>query len=171
MSKIYQKIELMVNILIIVVAALLVGILIQKYFFSGSPMVSGIKSPIIGAKVQIADIDWPKSNKNVLLVLSKGCRYCTESAEFYKKLIQQTQGKNVQITAVLPQAKEEAEKYLSELGIPGVEIRQSQLDSLNVGGTPTIIVADDKGVISDVWIGKLSSNEETEVVNKLTITM
>src|SRR5262245_60201403 len=107
MSKIYQKIELMVNILIIVVAALLVGILIQKYFFSGSPMVSGIKSPIIGAKVQIADIDWPKSNKNVLLVLSKGCRYCTESAEFYKKLIQQTQGKNVQITAVLPQAKEE----------------------------------------------------------------
>src|SRR5262245_11743365 len=171
MSKIYQKFELAVNILIVIVVVFLVGIFIRQYFLPGSPAVSGPKFPIVGAKVSIADIDWPKSNKNVLLVLSKGCRYCTESAEFYKKLIQQMQGKNIKITAVLPQPKEEAKKYLSELGISGVEIRQSQLDSLNVGGTPTIIVADDKGVISDVWIGKLSSNEETEVVNKLTITM
>jgi len=169
MSKIHKKFELVVNILIVIVVVFLVGIFIRQYFLPGSQTVSRPKFPIVGAKVSIADIDWPKSNRNVLLVLSKGCIYCRESAEFYKKLIQQAHGKNVQITAVLPQPKEEAEKYLSELGISGVEIRQSQLDSLNVGGTPTIIVADDKGVISDVWIGKLSSNEETEVVNKLTM--
>lgn len=168
MSKIFQKFELTVNILIVIVVVFLVGIFIRQYFLPGNPTVSGPKFPIVGAKVSIADIDWPKSNKNVLLVLSKGCRYCTESAEFYKKLIQQTHDKNVQITAVLPQPKEEAEKYLSEIGISGVEIRQSQLESLNVGGTPTIIVADDKGVITNVWIGKLSSDEENEVVNILT---
>lgn len=167
MSKVYQKIELTANILIIVVAVMLVGVLAQRYFFA-APAPSEPKSPTVGTKISDANFDWSKSNKNVLLVLQKGCKYCTDSAEFYKKLIQQTrEDKNVKITAVLPQPKEEAEKYLSELGVSGIEVKQSQLNSLNVGGTPTIIVTDDKGEISDVWMGKLPPEKESEVIKKI----
>lgn len=169
MSKVYQKIELTANILIIVVALALGGVLIQKYFFPASPTAPERKSPVVGNKISDIDFDWSKSGKNVLLVLSKGCRYCTESADFYKKLIKQSEGKNVKITALLPQAKEEAEKYLTELGISGIEVKQTQLDALNVSGTPTIIVADDKGVISNVWKGKLQVEKESEVFNKLSL--
>lgn len=101
--------------------------------------------------------------------MRKGCKYCGESAEFYKKPIRQTRGKNVKIIVVLPQSKEEAEKYLDELGVSGIEIKQSQLSALNAGGAPTIIVADDKGEISDAWTGKLPPGKESEVISKLTL--
>jgi len=168
MSKVKQKIELTANVLIIVVAVLLIGILAQKYFFSSSSNIPPPKTPAIGNKISLADVDWSKSNQNVLLVLRKGCRYCSESAEFYKNLIQQTQGKNVNIIAVLPQNKVEAEEYLKSLGIAGIEIRQSQLDALEVGGTPTIIIVNDNGEIANFWLGKLLPEKEVEVVNQLT---
>lgn len=167
MSKPYQKIEATANILVIAVALLIIGILAHRHFFSTAPPATPPKSPTLGSRVSLADFDWSKSNKNVLLVLRSGCRFCAESAEFYKKLIEQTKGKNVRVVAVFPQSKEEAEKYLNTLGISGIEIRQTQFSSLDVGGTPTIIVTDDKGEITNVWLGKLSSEKEKEVLARL----
>lgn len=167
MSKIQNKLEVTANVLIIVVALILGGVLIKKYFFTESAPER--KSPVVGQKIADTGIDLAAHQKNVLLVLQKGCKYCTESAAFYKKLIEQTKDKNVLITAVLPQSKEEAEQYIKELGISGIEVRQSKLDPLNVSGTPTIIVTDNQGVISDAWMGKLPPEMESEVIKKLTL--
>lgn len=169
MSEAKQKIELIANILIIIAAVFLIGLIAQKNFFSESSNTPSSKYPTIGNKIPFDDVDWSKSNKNVFLVLQSGCRFCTESAEFYKRLIQQTQGKNVNIIAVFPQNKTEAEEYLKSLGISGIEVRQSQLNLLQVGGTPTIIIANDKGEISKFWIGKLLPDKEVEVINQLTL--
>lgn len=167
MSKVNQKIELTANILIIIAAILFIGILAQKYLFSSSISALLAKSPTIGSKISLDDVDWSKSNKNVLLVLQKGCRFCSASAEFYKNLILQTQNSNVNIIAVLPQDKVEAEEYLKSLGILGIEIRQSELDSIQIIGTPTIIIVNNKGEISNFWVGQLLSDKEMEVVNFL----
>ena len=173
MNGIYRKAELTANVLIIFVAVLIAGFLAKKIFLTESAPTAttssaSSRSPAIGNKIALTDYDWSQSERNVLLVLSKGCRFCTESAEFYRRLIEQSHGKNVKITALLPQSKEEAEKYLNELNISEIEIRQSQLKSLDVGGTPTVIVADDKGNVSAFWIGKLSPEKEQEVINLLT---
>ncbi len=167
MSKVYQKIEMTANILIIVTAVLLIGFIVQKFLFAGQPPVQTAKTPAIGSKISIADVDFSKSSKNMFLVLSKGCHFCSESAEFYKKLIAEAKGKNVNLIAVLPQEKKEAAEYLNDLGIQGIEIRQSQLNSLDVSGTPTILVLDNNGQVSNYWIGKLPPAEEKEVFDKL----
>jgi hypothetical protein len=150
MSKVHKKTEPATNTLIIVVALALGGFLIQKYFFLVLPTAPEQKSPAAGNKISDIDSDWSKSGKNVLLVLSESCRYSTESTNFYKGLIQQAKDENVKITALLPQSKEEAGKYPNDSVVSGIEIKPSRLDSLNVGGTPAIIVANDKGEISDV---------------------
>jgi hypothetical protein len=167
MSKIYKKTELTANILIIVVALLIGGVFAQRYFFLNPPASPQRELPKVGDKVSLADFDWSKSNKNVLLVLQKGCHFCSESAGFYKNLIQQAKDRNVNIVAVLPQDKADAEKYLNDLSISGIEVRQSQLDTLLVAGTPTIIVANNKAEITDVWFGKLLPETEIEVLAKL----
>lgn len=168
MSQIHKKIELTANVLIIVVALLVVGIFAQRYFFPKETTPQLPKAPAVGDKVLLADFPWSKSNRNVLLVLKSGCRFCTESAEFYKRVIQQAKGKDINIVAVLPQSKEEGEKYLKELGIEGLDLRQATLDSLNVGGTPTIIAADREGRVTGVWLGKIKPEKETEVLAALT---
>lgn len=166
MSTIYKRTEQTANILIIVVAILIIGASVQRYF-SNAPLSSSRQLPKVGDKVALADFDWSKNNKNVLLVLQKNCHFCSDSAGFYKTLIRQTKDKNVNLVAVLPQEKQEAEKYLNDLGVSGIEVRQSELDSLLVAGTPTIIVANDNGEITDVWFGKLTTEKENEVLAKL----
>lgn len=167
MNRRYPRIELAANVLIIVVAVLMSGAIIQRTFFPEALSASGPDLPKVGDKVPLADFDWSKSERNVLLVLQKGCQYCSRSADFYKKLIEETRGRDVNLVAVFPQAREEAEKYLGELGLPPLEVRQSQLEELLVAGTPTIIVTDRRGVITNVWLGKLPPAKEQEVLAAL----
>jgi thioredoxin-related protein len=169
MSNAKQKIEVAANILIIVAVVILIGVVAQKYFYSSSSSSAPppYQSPAVGQKISLPDVDFSKSNKNVLLMLQRGCKFCSQSAEFYKTLVQKTQGKNVKIIAVLPQKKEEAEEYLTSLGISGIETREAQIETFQVGGTPTLVIVNDKGEISNVWVGKLQTNEENEVIYKL----
>jgi thioredoxin-related protein len=167
MSKVYQKVELTANVLIIAVAILLIGVVIQGYFFAANPSAPNLKTPTIGNKLSVPEVDFSKKDKNVLLVLSKGCKFCSESAEFYKKLIAENKGKDVNFVAVFPQDIKESEDYLNSLGIQGIEVRQSQLNSLDVSGTPTIIVTNKNGEVSNFWVGKLPSEKEKEVFDKI----
>ena len=167
MRNIHKKMELAANVLIIVVAVLVIGVFTQRYVGLEPPASSQPELPQVGDKVSLDDYDWSKSNKHVLLVLQKGCHFCSESAGFYRSLIERTSGRGVNVVAILPQDREEAEQYLRDLSISGIATRQSQLQSLLVAGTPTIIVTDGKGAITDVWLGKLAPEEENEVLAKL----
>jgi thioredoxin-related protein len=178
MKNIHKKTELVANLLIIIAALLVVGVLMQRSFSLdtaaspsgkvGNQAEPQLELPKPGDKVLLENVDWSKSDKNVLLILQKGCQYCSDGAEFYQKLIQQSQRNNIRFIAVLPQDRQEAEKYLASLNISSIEVRQSQLSSLLVAGTPTIIVANDKGEVVNVWFGKLSPDKEQEVLGKLT---
>jgi thioredoxin-related protein len=124
--------------------------------------------PVVGSKVSAVDVDWSKNKKNVLLVLQVGCRFCSESAEFYQTLIQQTKDKGVSVLAVLPQSKEEARKYLDNLQLSNLDTKQAPMNTLDVSGTPTLIIADDKGQITNVCVGKLPPEKQNEVLSLLS---
>lgn len=57
--------------------------------------------------------------------------------------------------------------YLSEIGIANLDVKQLPLNTLQIGGTPTLILTNDKGEVTDYWVGKLSPEKESEVFNKL----
>lgn len=84
------------------------------------------------------------------MVLSNTCRFCTESADFYKKLAQErAKHLDARIIAVLPQDVEAGRTYLNKLGEVVDEVRQSSLDAIGVRATPTLILVDDKGVVTE----------------------
>lgn len=167
MKNFHQKIEVASNIAIIVVALLLGGVLVNRYFFSSAAQPASLESKEIkvGAKLPIADIDWSGSDKTLVLALSTVCRYCTESAPFYQKLAgQRAERGEVRLVVVTPQSVDEARRYLSEHNVAVDEIRQASLNSINVRGTPTIITADKNGAVTRSWTGKLPPEKETEVM-------
>lgn len=169
MSKISSKIEMTANILIIVVALLLGATLIQRYFFpsSGSNQPSRVQ-PVVGSKLELADVNWSSQPKSVVLALQTTCRFCIESAPFYKRLIQQAKDRNIKVIAVFPTKVEESAAHLSELGLQGLEVKQSPISDLQTSGTPTLILTNDKGEITNFWIGKLPADKEDEVLSKLS---
>lgn len=170
-DNILKKTELLANIAIIVVALLLGGVLIKRYLLSSGDVPDSQNSVLriaAGSKVSLPDIDWAKSDRTLLLVLSKGCHFCSESAPFYQRLVRDIGGRgDVRLVAVLPQDVNEGRKYLNELAVPINEVRQSTLDSLGVGGTPTLILVDNKGAVTDSWVGKLPPDKESEVLSHL----
>lgn len=168
MSKLNQKAELAANICIIVVALLLVGVVVQKYFFSNAAVNQKARvQPVIGSKLNVSDVNFSSQPKTLVLALQTGCRFCNESASFYKRIIENIQNKSVKIVAVLPTDIEESKAHLNELGLTDLEVKRSSLDNIQVSGTPTLILTNEKGEITDYWVGKLSPDKETEVINKL----
>ena len=168
MGKFSQKIEVIANIFIIVVAVVFGVVLVQKYFFSAStPNQQARVQPTVGTKVKILDEDWSKQSKTVILALQTTCHFCNESAPFYKRLMQTVQGKNIKIVAVFPQKVEESTAHLNQLGVTGMEVKQAPISVLDASGTPTLILTNDKGEVTNYWVGKLPPDKEAEVINTL----
>jgi len=166
MDRISKKVELVANIAIILVAVSLAVVLVKRFVFTSrsEPTVQSN----IGAKLSQPDIDWSKSNKNVVLMLSNTCHFCTESAPFYKRLVQeQAQRGTFRLTAVLPQPVSDGQKYLNGLGVEINDIKQLTPGGIRIQGTPTILLVNNAGVVTEEWLGKLPPEKENEVLSRL----
>lgn len=173
MKKINQRIELVANALIIIVAVLLIGVLVQKYIFSSADghenhdHSAARVQPTVGKKLDLAEVNFSEKPRTVLLALQTTCRYCNESADFYKRLVEETKGKNIKLVAVFPTPVEDSARHLNELGVTGFEVKQAPISALDASGTPTLIITNDKGEVTNFWIGKLPAEKESEVINQL----
>src|SRR5262249_17225274 len=108
------------------------------------------------------------NGRTLVMALSTQCHFCKESAPFYQQVAQQRSNHgNFRLIAVLPQSVPESQKYLNELGVTVDIIKQLELDSLGVNGTPTLILADSQGIVADSWRGRLSSEKEADVLSRL----
>lgn len=165
-----QKIELVANVLIILVALLFGGVLIQKYLLPANQAANQNAprlKPSVGATVNLPGENWSRQPKTLVLALQASCRFCNESAPFYKRIIDSVGNKPVRLVAVFPTENQQNISHLKDLGLSAMEVRQSSLDSLQVGGTPTLMLTNDKGEITDFWVGKLTPEKEAEVLTKL----
>lgn len=169
MSKLSKKIELAANVAIIL-AAILIGVVFVKNYLlpSRSAPESGDYRIPVGTKVALSEINWNQNGQTLLLVLQKGCHFCSESAPFYQRIIRETSGRgNIRLIAVLPQATDEGKKYLDDLGVAIEDVKQAELDSIGVHGTPTLILVNNQGVVMNSWAGKLGADGEADVLRRL----
>jgi hypothetical protein len=164
MEKAAKKVEVAANIAIIIVALAGVLFFIRNYKMNRAESRIEIST---GTKFALKDMNWQVSEKSVALALSTTCHFCTESAGFYRELVQRCKEQHVHTVAVFPQAVNEAQSYLQNVGVTVDEIRQGSFPDLKIGGTPTLLLLDNGGVVKSVWVGKLPPAKEQEVLSKL----
>lgn len=169
MSGLSKKVELFANVAIILVAIVLCVVLVKKFVLTDAAPTdaSRNKQPEVGAKVVLPDTDFAAKDKTLLMALKKDCRYCTESAEFYRKVTDAAGAKNVQVIALFPHLATDGQEYLKQINVSVVDTRQADFAALQVGGTPTLILTDKTGAIQKVWMGKLPPEKEKEVIDSL----
>ena len=118
--------------------------------------------------MSLPDVDWEGNGRTLLLVLHKGCRYCTASAPFYQRLVSDGAGRgSVRLIAVLPEGIEEGRDYLKGLGVSIADVRQATPTSLGLRGTPTLVLVDNRGVVTRSWAGQLDAVGERQVLSSL----
>ena len=166
MSSFYKRVELLANLAIVLLAVVIGTVLVQRFFHRES---ASSKPPAIAAGVQVTlpGVDWKQNHKTLLVAIQQGCHFCTDSAPFYQRLVDAADRKGVRLVAVLPQSTDEGRRYLTTLGVHIADVRQAPLSSLQVSGTPTLILVDENGRVSAAWVGKLPPDKETEVLGRL----
>jgi len=163
---VYKKIEVFANVAIILVALLIGGVFVKKYFLDNRSQPS--LKIAAGTKVSLEDVDWAKNGQTLLLVLQKGCHFCAESAPFYQGLTREMEdSKSTKLIAVLPQEVNVSQQYLADLKVAINDVKQINPNFLGVSGTPTLILVNNAGEVIDSWTGKLSPDKEMEVLKKL----
>jgi len=161
-----KKLEMAANLATLLVALLLGYVLIDRFVVHKPPAAA--PSIRAGDKIPLKDVDWRANGRTLVVVLQKGCHFCSESAPFYQKLAREAvQSGKVHVMAVLPQPPREAMDYLSEIGVPITDVRQVKLGEVNVRGTPTLLLVGNTGVVERMWIGKLPVDKESEVLHTL----
>ena len=169
MNSLSKKLELIANVAIIVVALLLGAVLVKRYLLPQTTNARAVDARIQpGTRLSLPGMEWGRSDKTLLLVLSTQCHFCTESAPFYQRLArEQSRVGRARLVAVLPQSVAEAQKYLGEHGIAVDEVRQLSPDAVGAAGTPTLIMLDSAGSVVESWVGKLPPDKESEVITRL----
>lgn len=177
-TKLDKKIEIAANVTIIVVAVLLAIVAVKDHLLTREPNVvnarQSVNQPVDDPK-QIANVtnlsslefDWTQSKQTLVLAISSACHFCTDSASFYKTLIQNK--KDTRIVAVFPQPVEQGRNYLQKLGVSVDEIRQLPLNKIGVHGTPTLMLVDTSGSVKNSWVGKLPADKENDVLERLQL--
>jgi hypothetical protein len=121
-----------------------------------------------GTKVKIQDVDWRLAPQTIVIVISKGCEFCEEGAPAYAEVLKKLSGrKDLNVVAALPQDVEDGKDYVSEIGLDIPMVRQVQLSAIGVKATPTLLIVDSTGGVTDSWVGTLSEKREAEVLTAL----
>ena len=103
----------------------------------------------------------------IVPALNANCHFCAESLPFYKRLGDIKRDVTAPtVIMVFPNSQPEVHAFLKELDSAPLSIFAEQnFADLGISGTPTVIFVDATGVIRRVWIGKLSEDEEREIMN------
>jgi|SRR5687768_6180027 len=156
------------NIAILLAALALSALLVKKFFFE--PAQNPEYRIAANARLSINGINWADSDRTVLLALGKECKYCSESAEFYRRLAAGIASQsNTRLMAVFSENAQDAEAYLKQLEVPVSEVRYVSLPSLGITSVPTLAILDRNGVVTEMWVGKLSPLEEKALMSKLRL--
>jgi len=83
------------------------------------------------------------------------------------KSYQQQKPNSVRLVAVFPQSVENSRTYLKKLGVSVSDVVQSSLSSVGVSGTPTLLLIDNEGSVTDSWVGRLSDSEAAKVIAQI----
>ncbi|HEX8179938.1 MAG TPA: hypothetical protein VF525_10385 [Pyrinomonadaceae bacterium] len=175
-NKLIKRVQLIASIASIVTClvvtgfTLVVGVQLVRSSRSAAKTAAhnGQHTVAVGDTLTPLDLNWAASERTLVLALSSDCGYCRASAPFYQTLAKATNGhKPARLAVVLPQDLAAGRQYLNEIGVPVSEVKQLNLSALGVWGTPTLMLVNSAGVVTDLWIGKLNETQQVEVLSRL----
>jgi thiol-disulfide isomerase/thioredoxin len=112
---------------------------------------------------------WDAGRSTLVFVLHVGCPHCENEMPFYEDLVNRKRNNrlNAELVAFFPDSKPEVDLAYSGRLVGLARITNVDMDSLMVGGTPTLFVVDSDGRVGSVWVGELSFKDALDVKNAI----
>jgi rhodanese-related sulfurtransferase len=166
MSDSIKRTNVLLNVAIVLLAVALVVILYGRLTRRPAIESAGAGSLYVGSPIAVA-IDWKQKNQTLLLMLDKECPHCSENAEMYRRLLGQVPRADTHVVALMGLPVAESKAFLDQLGLHVDEVRQVSLRQIGVYAVPSLASVDRAGVVRGLWTGKLSAQDESDLVARL----
>ena len=162
------------NIGIITLAILLTGLGVRRYRVA--QLTSRSQLPVYfktGARFPVSGLDWTRSFQTLVIVLEQSCAICSENAPFYR-LIEQNRSDpgRTRLVVLLGGDPDKAAAYLENLQLSFDQVKPVSLRDLKpygLVGTPTAVLVNEEGIVTNLWAGSLTELQQSEVLRALQI--
>jgi hypothetical protein len=124
----------------------------------------------VGDTVSTVDTKvFAQSPRTLLLAYSKDCGFCAQSKPFYQRLGQLArQAGDWQLVVVSSDNYHDLSHHLQREQIGAAYVVTLTKDPLLIPGTPTLMLCDASGKIGSIWVGRLDTAGENDVLASLT---
>jgi thioredoxin-related protein len=168
--RIQRYLEIGTNIAVLLVATVVVYVCTWTYFHANrkTQLLAGLQTGTV--LTNLSNINYNQSSKTLIIAMNTNCGYCQASVPFYNQLteLQKTKAKGSRIIAVLPNNEEEVKQFTQQNHLNIETASSVNLRPLKITGTPTLVLVDGNGIIHDFWLGKLSQDQEQEVIKAIS---
>jgi hypothetical protein len=153
------------------VSTIVASLLLSELYLIPTPrsrLPQAVPESVVGAsmKERLPGVGWHKNYRTLVLALSTQCGLCSESAPSLRRLADEAR-KNAKIVAVFPQPVLDAEQYLAAEGVRVDEVKEAGLSDIGARGTPTILLVNERAVVTNIWEGRIDAREQAQVLRLL----
>jgi len=161
--------KLATDVALIVLSAALIGGVAKRFYYKGTAGHGEAQEIRPGDKIRIEGVNWGKSAYTLLIGLSTTCPHCQASIPFYRQIAQHASAQpgHIQLLAVSSEAASEVEAYLRAAGVSVHDVLHMELAKIGILAIPTLVLADQNGVVKDMWVGELSAKQQRDVSARL----
>lgn len=109
-----------------------------------------------------------RSARYVVIAISPGCPFCSNSASFYRQLVSRAARRpDVRIIALMPPNRSLDSAYVKAEGMTFTEFRYEPLEQLGIEGTPTLLIVDAAGRVIHSWEGQLNEAARADAMDEV----
>lgn len=164
-----KVIEVITNISILIVCGLICWTLITHKTFNLRTIFAGGGEEVHleGRSLPaLPGYRWADHQKTLVLAIREGCHFCANSLPFYKRLadLEKSNTLHAHVLAVMPNDQNSAAKELQSGGVVVDGVFNQPLSSIQVSGTPTLLLLDTNGRVAKAWVGQLTPQGEKKLI-------
>ena len=165
-SRLYRILDLVATISIIVVACAILWLVWGRAQNQGDQRASP-RSGTYDVGSQIGDIDnvtWSDAGVTAVIWLNSSCQFCDQSMEFYRRLV--AKPRVGRVIAMGSEDRGVIHAYLLKHGVEPDQIVSVVPGRLKVVGTPTLLLVDSGGLVTESWIGRIRTKNAEDLILK-----
>ncbi len=166
-----SKLDVAVNVAILITCVIASIVLVRREFFPPPP--AGFPSGIAAGEHNDAlrSAMPAGAEKALFLAIAPTCHFCNESMDFYKQLVDRRDSSHSPVKVLAAVSSSDAaapeQSHLTAAGVKVDGVVQLDFNQTKVAGTPTVMLVDNKGKVLKVWVGKLDSSGQDQVLKSL----
>lgn len=159
-----SKVEVAANVVVILLAVVIGSVFLMDRFATPGVAPNQVK---VGDQLPgLRAYNWKAHQRTLVLALRNGCHFCEDSMPFYRRLakLEQSNQISVHLIAVFPDDPAVVRQVVETQQLTIEVVPGTELGQVKVQATPTLMLVDEQGRVSKVWMGQLPPAEEADVI-------